>query len=73
MGMYYAWKVLSGDGLLLEPEEEGPYYRSESYNNKLFRTEEEALERLEEMKEMWEPHQIYHLDMTLVKVYSNNI
>ena len=44
----YHWKEVTGDGLLKEPEEFGPYYDTESLNGwGGHDTEEEAFKKLE--------------------------
>ena len=63
------WKELTDDGLLKEPPECGPYYSTESVNGwGGFDTEEEAVEKLAQMKKHygWDISGNY----VLVTVYS---
>ena len=68
MELKYKWKELTGDGLMKEPEDVGPYYSKESLNGWWgFDTEEEAIKELERMKEAHKYS--FNGDYVLVKIY----
>ena len=63
------WKVLSIDGLLIEPQDCGPYYDKESVNsNGGFDSEEEAIAKLERMNKAYP--WCFGGDYVLVTMYS---
>lgn len=69
MGFKYYWKELSGDGLLKEPSDAGPYY-SKDYINETggFENKESAIARYEEFYKL---HGKYYVDreLVLIEVY----
>lgn len=64
----YLWKVLTDDGLLKEPADQGPPYARENINEPYngYPTEEAAVERL---KEWMLQYHCAGVDFTLVKIY----